>query len=94
MIALGSSGKLFTFNRAAPGTPLTSLTINGLFSGDALASIAVRSGDQKLYGLGRLGNLYLIDVDSAKVVSTKALSGARAGDSYAGLTGSSLRTYP
>ncbi|KQP35904.1 DNA polymerase I [Pseudorhodoferax sp. Leaf274] len=78
-IVLTSTGRLLSFNRAAPATTVGSATVTGLASGDALVGIDLRPADGKLYGLGSSGTLYTLD-PSTGVATRKSALVAAAGD--------------
>ncbi|MCY7318366.1 MAG: DUF4394 domain-containing protein, partial [Ramlibacter sp.] len=86
-VALTASGRLISFNRATPGTPVGSIAISGL-TGKTLVVIDGRPADGKLYGLTSDGNVFLLD-PATGVASLKVTLKAAAGDDnpYAGLTG-------
>ena len=87
-VALTASGRLISFNRATPGTPVGSIAITGLAGGETLVGIDGRPADGKLYGLSSTGNIYLLD-SATGVATLKVTLKAAAGDDlpYAGLTG-------
>jgi hypothetical protein len=64
VIALGADGTLLQLD--GPGNGLVSATtpISGLAPGDAIVGIDFRPANGQLYGLGRMSNLYVIDVAS------------------------------
>ena len=78
-VALTASGRLISFNRATPGTPLGSVTLSGLAGGDTLVGIDGRPADGKLYGLSSSGNVYLLD-PATGVATFKVTLKAAAGD--------------
>lgn len=59
---LTDDGKLNRYNAKAPGTVETSVTINGLPSGDRLLSIDFRPATMQLYGLSAGSRLYVINL--------------------------------
>ncbi|MDX6644913.1 MAG: hypothetical protein QOK40_640 [Miltoncostaeaceae bacterium] len=61
VIALTNDDRLLRLDSSAPGTPLASVPVSGLASGDQLVAIDVRPVDGRLYGLGSESRLYLIN---------------------------------
>lgn len=78
-VALTASGKLMSFNRAAPGTTVGSIAVSGLASGESLLGIDYRPADGKLYGVSSAGKVYTIE-PSTGVATMKATLVAAAGD--------------
>jgi Domain of unknown function (DUF4394) len=78
-VALTASGKLMSFNRGAPGTPVGTVTVSGLASGESLVGIDYRPADGQLYGVGSAGAIYTIDPSTGKATA-KATLRAAAGD--------------
>ncbi len=62
--ALTASNKLISFNRDAPATVRTTLSISGLQSGETLLGIDYRPADGLLYGVGSTGRVYTINTSS------------------------------
>lgn len=59
--ALTNANSLFSFDSATPSTGTPTVAITGLQPGDSLIAIDVRPLNGKLYGLGNLSNLYIIN---------------------------------
>ena len=59
-IVITESGKVASFNRAAPGVQVGSRAIGGLVAGETLLGIDWRPANGLLYALGSRGNLYTI----------------------------------
>ena len=59
-VALTASGKLVSFNRAAPGTLVGTVAVTGVVSGETLVGLDVRPATNVLYALGNQGNLYTL----------------------------------
>jgi hypothetical protein len=81
-VALAASGKLISFNRAAPATMVGSVDVSGLAAGETLLGIDFRPAaapDVKLYALGSAGNVYTIE-PSTGVATLKSALKAAAGD--------------
>ena len=62
--ALSNDNKVFYFNARNLGSPIRSLTISGLQSGESIISIDYRPATGQLYGLGTSSRLYLINENS------------------------------
>jgi len=88
-IALTASGKLVSFDRAAPATLRSSVAITGLSSGETLLGIDRRPADGLLYALGSTGRIYTLDAATG-VASFKAALAPAAGDDnpFSALAGS------
>lgn len=78
--AVTASNQLVSFNRAEPGTIVTTTAIGGLASGDNIVDIDFRPSNGQLYALGRSGTIYTIDTNTAAAsavsVSSVALDAA------------------
>lgn len=65
--ALSQAGQQLTsFNRNKPDTLVSQQTIRGLSNNDSLIGIDYRPADGKLYGVGRLGNIYVINPSNSQ----------------------------
>lgn len=90
-IALTASGRLLSFNRAAPGTIVGSVAVSGLAPGETLVGIDRRPSDGRLYGLGSAGNLYQVDASTGAAVRTATLRAAAGDDNpFTGLSGANF----
>jgi hypothetical protein len=88
-IALTDLGLLISFNRTAPQTLISIKSVLGLKPSDVLIGIDYRPADGKLYGIGKLGNVYVLDPSTGGATFKVALS-AKLDDStspYSGITG-------
>ena len=80
-----ASGKLSKYNAMAAETAISTVTINGLQSGESILSIDFRPATGELYGLGSSSRLYIINTatGNTRVVGaaafTPALDGTVAG---------------
>ena len=86
-----SSGRLVTFDRAAPALD-TAIAISGLQSGETVIGIDLRPGGAvpgELYALGSTGRLYTVNTTSgvATLKSTLVADVADASDPYTALSG-------
>jgi hypothetical protein len=76
-VAVTVSGKLISFNRAAPATLVGSIALTGLAGGESLVGIDVRPATNVLYGLGSQGNLYtVVPSTGAATLVTKLVADA------------------
>lgn len=82
LVAVTASNKLITFNHGAPGALESSVAISGLQAGDSVVGIDYRPSDNKLYGLGSSGELYLLDVRSGAATPKARLSTALSGSAF------------
>ncbi len=88
VFALTASNKLISFNRAAPATVRTSVTISGLASGESLLGIDYRPLDGVLYGISSNGRIYTIaSTGVATLKSTLVADVADTSAPYASLSG-------
>ena len=85
VVAVTATGKVVTFNRAAPGRVLTSNTLTGLSGGEAVLAIDIRPRDGKVYALTNLGRLYTLDAGSGASTLVSTLAPA-ANDPFAALS--------
>lgn len=58
---LTSAGKIAKYNASAPGTVISSVTISGLQSGEAILAIDFRPATGELYGVGSSSRLYILN---------------------------------
>lgn len=74
VFAVTTTGQLISFTPSAPQTILSSRTITGLSSNEAILGIDYRPANGKLYALGNGGKLYTLDevTGAATAVSTLA----------------------
>jgi len=84
-LALTASGRLLSFNCAAPGTVVGSVAISGLASGEALIGIDTRPADGLLYGVTSAGRVVTVDAATG-AVTLKATLAADAADATAPYT--------
>jgi Domain of unknown function (DUF4394) len=88
-IVLTASGTLVSFNRAAPGTTVGSVSVSGLSSGEALIGIDLRPADGLLYALSNQSRVYTVDpsTGAATLKSTLAADPADTTDPFGALAG-------
>ncbi|WP_425251644.1 DUF4394 domain-containing protein [Janthinobacterium sp. NFX145] len=85
VFVLTASNKLLSFDRAAPATIRSTVTVTGLQAGENLLGIDFRPADGQLYGVGSTGRIYTLNgVTGAATV--KATLAADAGDATAPYT--------
>ena len=87
-IVLTGSGRLVSFDRAAPATEVGAVSVTGLSGGETLLGIDMRPADGKLYALASSGRLYTVD-PATGAATLKSTLRAMAGDDnpYAMLSG-------
>ena len=78
-VALTASGRLVSFNRAAPSNQVGSVAIAGLAQGETLLGIDYRPADGALYALGSTATVYQLDA-STGVATRKSTLRAASGD--------------
>lgn len=78
-VVLTASGRVVSFNRAAPATQVGAVAVTGLAAGDVLVGIDYRSADGLLYALSNGGRLYTVD-PSTGTATLKSTLRAAAGD--------------
>lgn len=75
VVALTSTNKLISFNRASPDSPpVTSQTVKGLQSGETLVGIDFRPSDGVLFGLSDQSRIYRLDGRTGNATSGVALN--------------------
>jgi outer membrane protein assembly factor BamB len=88
-VVLTASGRLVSFDRAAPATPVGAVGITGLAAGETLLGLDQRPADGLLYALSSQGMLYTLDPATGVATPKVALKAAAADDNpYAALAGS------
>lgn len=90
-VALTASGKLLSFDRATPGTQVSSVSITGLERGDTLVGIDRRAADGKLYAVGSAGTVYELDPATGAAKLTATLRAVKGDDApFTELSGTSF----
>ena len=90
-IALASSGRLFSFNRATPGTEVGSVVVTGLSANETLLGIDTRPADGKLYALGSNGRIYSVNPATGVATVSSTLRAAAGDDNpFTALVGTSF----
>lgn len=77
-----ASGQLAKYNAMAPGTAMSSVSINGLQSGESIVAIDFRPATGELYGIGSTSRLYIINTatGNTRMVGTDPLNPLLNGD--------------
>ncbi|WFR82247.1 DUF4394 domain-containing protein [Janthinobacterium rivuli] len=89
VFVLTASNKLLSFDRAAPATIRSTVTVTGLQAGENLLGIDFRPADGQLYGVGSTGRIYTLNgvTGAATVKATLAADAADATAPYTALAG-------
>jgi len=84
-VALTATGRLVSFDRAAPATLVGAVPVSGLPSGETLLGIDVRPADGLLYAVSSAGRIYTL-VPSTGAATLKATLSADSADTTAPFT--------
>jgi uncharacterized protein (TIGR03437 family) len=78
IFALSQSNNLIAFNSGTPGTPIRTLPITGIPSGESLVGLDFRPATGELYSFGISGNLYTVNTTTglATLVGTAVVAAA------------------
>lgn len=89
VLVLTEAGQLASFNSDKPETLISNQTITGLVANDSLIGIDYRPADGKLYGVGSLGNIYIIDplTTRAELKSKMTADATDMTNAYTAITG-------
>jgi hypothetical protein len=79
-IALTASGRIVSFNRAAPATLVGTVAVSGLISGETLLGIDIRPADGRVHALASSGTLYTIDPATGRATLLSTLRAASGDD--------------
>ncbi len=74
-VALTASGKIVSFERAAPGTLVSRIALSGLQSGETLVGIDVRPASGVLYAVSNQGRIYTVEPGTGMATLRATLSG-------------------
>ncbi len=88
-VALTATGRLVSFNRAAPATAVGTIGVRGLASGESLLGLSVRPADGKLHAVSSAGKVYTVE-PSTGVLTLKSTLAADTTDTtepYTALAG-------
>lgn len=72
-VALTSSGRVVSFDRAPSKNLISNLSVKGLASGETLVGIDTRPNNSTIYALSDKGNLYKLDPATGRVTLVGAL---------------------
>ena len=81
-VAVTASGRVISFNRAAPSTLSTSGIVQGLAIGETLIGIDTRPADGLVYAVSTQGRIFTLDVLSGVLTSRSQLSVPLAGTQF------------
>ena len=81
-VAVTASGRVISFNRAAPSTLSTSGVVQGLALGESLIGIDTRPADGLVYAVSTTGRIFTLDPVSGALTSKAQLSVALAGTQF------------
>ncbi len=81
-IAITSTNKVISFNRAQPGTINSSLNVSGLAADERLLGIDVRPADGLVYTVSSLGRIYTLDPATGVATFRSTVSVPLAGSSF------------
>ncbi|CAN5480186.1 hypothetical protein BH09PSE5_BH09PSE5_04130 [soil metagenome] len=89
VLALTASNKIISFERATPGTIVTSVGVTGLGAGEQLLGIDVRPADGLLYAVTSAGRILTVNAQTG-AAEQKALLRPVTGDAFTALAGASF----
>ncbi len=81
-VAVTASGRVVSFNRAAPATLSTSRGVIGLLDGEALVGIDTRPADGLIYAVSTLGRIFTLDALTGALTFRVTLSTPLAGTRF------------
>ena len=81
-VAVTASGRVISFNRAAPSTLSTSGVVQGLAIGETLVGIDTRPADGLIYAVSTTGRIFTLDPVSGALTFKAQLSTALAGTQF------------
>ncbi len=82
--ALTDGNQLLQLSSASPSSPMATVTITGVMSGDRIMSIDFRPATGQLYGVSSMSRVYMINpiTGAARAVGGAAFSPAASGDAF------------
>jgi hypothetical protein len=90
-IALTASGRIVSFDRAAPATLVGTVNVSGLAAGETLLGIDIRPADGRLHALASSGTIYTIDPATGRATLLSTLRAASGDDNpFTALAGTSF----
>ena len=81
-VAITTTGRVISFNRATPGTLVSNLPVRGLGNGERLIGIDVRPANNTLYAVSSLGGIFTLDASTGTLTPAALLSVALQGSSF------------
>jgi len=81
-VAITTTGRVISFNRATPGTLVSNLPVRGLASGERLIGIDVRPATNTIYAVTSLGGIFTLDPSTGTLTPAALLSVALQGTSF------------
>lgn len=81
-IAVTASGRVISFDRAAPGTLSSNVAISGLATGETLVGFDVRPADGLIYAVSSTSRIYTLDAKTGALTFKSALSTALSGSQF------------
>lgn len=85
-VALTSSGRVVSFDRAPSKNLISNLSLKGLASGETLVGIDTRPNNSTIYALSDKGNLYKLDPSTGRVTLVGALKASASAPTNAATT--------
>ena len=73
-IAVTASGRVVSFNRAAPATLSSNVSMTGLLAGEALVGIDVRPADRAIYAVSTQGRIFTLDAKTGALTLKSTVS--------------------
>ena len=81
-VAVTASGRVISFNRAAPGTLSSNVALSGLAAGESLVGIDTRPADGQIYAVSSNSRIYTLDARTGALTFKSALSTALSGSQF------------
>lgn len=81
-IALTASGRVISFDRAAPGTLSSNVALSGLATDETLVGFDMRPADGLIYAVSSTSRIYTLDAKTGALTFKAALSTALAGSQF------------
>lgn len=81
-VAITTTGRVISFNRATPATLVSNLAVTGLASGERLVGIDVRPANNTVYAVSSLGKIFTLDPATGTLTAVATLSVALQGTSF------------
>ncbi|MCZ2497723.1 DUF4394 domain-containing protein [Xylophilus sp. Kf1] len=81
-IAITTSGRVVSFNRATPATLVSNLAVRGLGTNERLVGIDVRPSNNTVYAVSSLGGIFTLDATTGTLTRASSLSVALQGTAF------------